>query len=75
LYGNITPGSAPPSATPRAAAAPPQSLREAVTRTAEEAERAHEVPIEVVCVGDAPFVDGYQPLLLALREATSNAAR
>lgn len=75
LYGNITPGSAPPYATPRAAAAPPQSLREAVTRTAEEAERAHEVPIEVVCVGDAPFVDGYQPLLLALREATSNAAR
>lgn len=75
LYGNISPSSAPPYATPRAEKAPPQSLREAVADIAEETERVNEVPIEVVCVGDAPFADGYKPLLLALREATSNAAR
>ena len=75
LYGNITPSSAPPYATPRASHAAPLTLREAVTRIAQETERVNEVPIEVVCVGDTPFAKGYQPLLLALREAASNAAR
>ena len=35
----------------------------------------HGVPVEVVCVGDAPLTDDSRPIVLAAREAIANAAR
>ena len=42
---------------------------------AAEVEDAHGVPVEVVCVGDAPVTEDDRPLVLATREAIVNAAR
>ena len=42
---------------------------------AAEVEDAHGVPVEVVCVGDAPITDEDRPLVLAAREAITNAAK
>jgi signal transduction histidine kinase len=42
---------------------------------AAEVEDAHGVPVEVVCVGDAPVTDSDRPLVLATREAITNAAK
>ena len=38
-------------------------------------EDLHGVPVEVVCVGDAPLTEADRPLVLAVREAMANAAR
>ena len=38
-------------------------------------EDAHGIPVEVVCVGDMPITDDDRPLVLAAREAITNAAK
>ncbi|GHC69469.1 histidine kinase [Nocardiopsis terrae] len=44
-------------------------------RVAAEVEEEHGVPIEVVCVGDAPIDDGVSAMLRAAREAMVNASK
>ncbi len=51
------------------------TLSAALREVAAAAEDAHGVPVEVVCVGDVPLTDAERPLVLAAREAISNAAR
>jgi signal transduction histidine kinase/phage shock protein PspC (stress-responsive transcriptional regulator) len=53
----------------------PDSLRRAVEETAARLEERHHVPVEVVCVGDAPLDDRLRALVQATAEAVSNAAR
>ena len=53
----------------------PDTLAAALRAVAAEAEDAHGVPVEVVCVGDAPVTDDDRPLVLATREAVFNAAK
>ncbi len=53
----------------------PDTLAAALRALAAEAEDAHGVPVEVVCVGDAPVTDDDRPLVLATREAVFNAAK
>jgi signal transduction histidine kinase len=53
----------------------PDTLAAALRAVAAEAEDAHGVPVEVVCVGDAPVSDDDRPLVLATREAIINAAK
>jgi signal transduction histidine kinase/phage shock protein PspC (stress-responsive transcriptional regulator) len=53
----------------------PATLAAALRAVAAEAEDAHGVPVEVVCVGDAPVSDEDRPLVLATREAVINAAK
>ena len=42
---------------------------------AAEVEDSHGVHVEVVCVGDAPLTEEDRPLILASREAMTNAAK
>ncbi len=51
------------------------TLAAALREVAAEVEDAHGVPVEVVCVGDLPLTDAERPLVLAAREAITNAAR
>jgi len=51
------------------------SLAAGVQSIANEVEAVHEVPVEVVTVGDCPLDDRMQALLGAAREATVNAAK
>jgi signal transduction histidine kinase/phage shock protein PspC (stress-responsive transcriptional regulator) len=53
----------------------PASLAAALRAVAAEVEDAHGVHVEVVCVGDAPVTDDDRPLVLAAREAMTNAAK
>jgi signal transduction histidine kinase len=53
----------------------PATLAAALRAVAAEAEDAHGVPVEVVCVGDVPVTDEDRPLVLATREAIVNAAK
>jgi len=53
----------------------PATLAAALRAVAAEVEDAHGVPVEVVCVGDAPVADEDRPLVLATREAMTNAAK
>ena len=53
----------------------PATLAAALREVAAEIEDAHGVPVEVVCVGDAPIADEDRPLVLATREAITNAAK
>jgi signal transduction histidine kinase/phage shock protein PspC (stress-responsive transcriptional regulator) len=53
----------------------PDTLAAALRQVAAEAEDAHGIPVEVVCVGDAPVTDEDRPLVLATREAVFNAAQ
>jgi signal transduction histidine kinase/phage shock protein PspC (stress-responsive transcriptional regulator) len=53
----------------------PDTLAAALRAVAAEVEDAHGVPVEVVCVGDAPVTDSDRPLVLATREAITNAAK
>ncbi len=46
-----------------------------VERLAEEVEALHEVPVDVVTVGDCPLDDPLRAVLAAAREATVNAAK
>ena len=57
------------------AGAGPATLAVALREVAAGVEDAHGVPVEVVCVGDAPVTDEDRPLVLAAREAMTNAAR
>lgn len=51
------------------------SLATALKAAAAEVEDTHGVPVEVVTVGDVPACEALQPLVMAAREAVSNAAR
>ena len=53
----------------------PATLAAALRTVAAEVEDAHGVHVEVVCVGDAPVTDEDRPLVLATREAMTNAAK
>lgn len=53
----------------------PATLAAALRAVAAEVEDAHGVPVEVVCVGDARIADEDRPLVLATREAITNAAK
>ncbi|MBT2367829.1 PspC domain-containing protein [Streptomyces sp. ISL-10] len=53
----------------------PDTLAEAVKRTAAEVEDKHGVPLEVVVVGDCPLDDKLAAQLQAAREAMVNAAK
>ncbi len=53
----------------------PATLAAALRSVAAEVEDAHGVHVEVVCVGDAPVTDEDRPLVLAAREAMTNAAK
>jgi signal transduction histidine kinase len=53
----------------------PATLAAALRAAAAEVEDAHGVPVEVVCVGDAPVAESDRPLVLAAREAMNNAAK
>lgn len=52
-----------------------ESVEAAIRQTVAEAEDAHAVAIEVVCVGDAPVDEPLLAALQAAREAVANAAR
>lgn len=58
-----------------AAGEAPATLSAAVRAVAAEVEDAHGVHVEVVCVGDAPITEEDRPLVLATREAITNAAK
>jgi signal transduction histidine kinase len=51
------------------------SLAGALREAAAEVEDSHNVPVEVVVVGDAPVSERLHPVVLAAREAMVNAAR
>ena len=53
----------------------PATLAPALRAVAAEVEDAHGIPVEVVCVGDMPITDDDRPLVLATREAITNAAK
>ncbi len=53
----------------------PATLAAALRAVAAEVEDAHGVHVEVVCVGDAPVTEEDRPLVLAAREAMTNAAK
>ena len=53
----------------------PDTLAAALRAVAAEVEDAHGVHVEVVCVGDAPVCEEDRPLVLATREAITNAAK
>jgi signal transduction histidine kinase/phage shock protein PspC (stress-responsive transcriptional regulator) len=53
----------------------PATLAAALRAVAAEVEDAQGVHVEVVCVGDAPVSDEDRPLVLATREAITNAAK
>ncbi|GAA2515279.1 PspC domain-containing protein [Streptomyces gobitricini] len=53
----------------------PDTLAEAVKRTAAEVEDKHGVPLEVVVVGDCPLDEGLAAQMQAAREAMVNAAK
>ncbi len=53
----------------------PETLADAVKRTAAEVEDAHGVPLEVVVVGDCPLDERLVAQLQAAREAMVNAAK
>ncbi len=57
------------------AAEAPATLAAALRAVAAEVEDSHGVPVEVVCVGDMPVTDDDRPLVLATREAITNAAK
>ncbi|WP_431043847.1 PspC domain-containing protein [Streptomyces sp. P1-3] len=64
-----------PEGTGKDEAEAPDTLAEAVRRTAAEVEDHHGVPIEVVVVGDCPLDDRLTAQLQAAREAMVNAAK
>ncbi len=53
----------------------PATVAAALRSVAAEVEDGHGVHVEVVCVGDAPVTDDDRPLVLAAREAITNAAK
>ncbi|WP_370123088.1 PspC domain-containing protein [Streptacidiphilus sp. MAP12-33] len=53
----------------------PETLAESVRKVAAEVEDLHGVPVEVICVGDAPMDEKLAAQLQAAREAMVNAAK
>ncbi len=53
----------------------PTTLEAALRSLAGEVDEAYGVPVDVVCVGDAPVSEELRALVLATREAVVNAAR
>lgn len=53
----------------------PETLAESVRKVAAEVEDLHGVPVEVICVGDAPMDEKLGAQLQAAREAMVNAAK
>jgi signal transduction histidine kinase len=53
----------------------PTTFAAALRTIAGETDDRYGVPVEVVCVGDAPVSERLRPLVLATREAVINAAR
>ncbi|WP_042451941.1 ATP-binding protein [Streptacidiphilus jiangxiensis] len=53
----------------------PETLAESVRKVAAEVEDLHGVPVEVICVGDAPMDERLAAQLQAAREAMVNAAK
>ncbi|GHH78743.1 histidine kinase [Streptomyces sulfonofaciens] len=64
-----------PGASGESAEAAPDTLAEAVRRSAAEVEDKHGVPIEVVIVGDCPLDEPLSAQMQAAREAMVNAAK
>jgi signal transduction histidine kinase/phage shock protein PspC (stress-responsive transcriptional regulator) len=64
-----------PEGTGKAEEQGPETLAEAVRRTAAEVEDHHGVPVEVVCVGDCPLDEKLGAQVQAAREAMVNAAK
>ncbi|MQY16350.1 hypothetical protein SRB5_65480 [Streptomyces sp. RB5] len=64
-----------PEGTGKDEEAEPDTLAEAVRKTAAEVEDYHGVPVEVVCVGDCPVDERLSAQLQAAREAMVNAAK
>ncbi|MFD0414135.1 PspC domain-containing protein [Streptomyces sp. NPDC127108] len=64
-----------PEGTGKDEAEEPDTLAEAVRRSAAEVEDKHGVPIEVVVVGDCPLDDRLTAQMQAAREAMVNAAK
>ncbi|MEU7280286.1 PspC domain-containing protein [Streptomyces sp. NPDC045431] len=64
-----------PEGTGKDADEEPETLAEAVKRTAAEVEDTHGVPIEVVVVGDCPLDEKLAAQAQAAREAMVNAAK
>ncbi|PJE94765.1 histidine kinase [Streptomyces carminius] len=64
-----------PAGTGRDEEDTPDTLAEAVRKTAAEVEDHHGVPVEVVCVGDCPLDERLAAQLQAAREAMVNAAK
>ncbi|MGA4840108.1 PspC domain-containing protein [Streptomyces sp. G45] len=64
-----------PEGTGKEEAEEPDTLAEAVRRSAAEVEDKHGVPIEVVVVGDCPLDDRLRAQMQAAREAMVNAAK
>ncbi|MGP3927074.1 PspC domain-containing protein [Streptomyces sp. 8N616] len=64
-----------PEGTGKEEAEQPETLAEAVKRTAAEVEDHHGVPVEVVCVGDCPLDEKLAAQIQAAREAMVNAAK
>lgn len=62
LYGSVEDGAA-------------GGLRTALERVCAEVEELHDVPVELVVVGDIPVDDRVRELVAATREATVNAAK
>jgi phage shock protein PspC (stress-responsive transcriptional regulator) len=55
--------------------APGESLAASLEAAAAEVEETHQVPVDVVAVGDAPLDDDARALVAAAREAMVNAAK
>ncbi|MDN3296718.1 PspC domain-containing protein [Streptomyces ficellus] len=64
-----------PEGTGKDEAEEPETLAEAVKRTAAEVEDTHGVPLEVVVVGDCPLDEKLGAQMQAAREAMVNAAK
>ncbi|MFE0099693.1 PspC domain-containing protein [Streptomyces sp. NPDC059009] len=64
-----------PEGTGKDEAEEPDTLAEAVRRSAAEVEDKHGVPLEVVVVGDCPLDDRLSAQMQAAREAMVNAAK
>ncbi|MGP3981963.1 PspC domain-containing protein [Streptomyces sp. KR80] len=64
-----------PEGTGRQDEEEPETLAEAMRRTAADVEDHHGVPVEVVCVGDCPLDEKLGAQVQAAREAMVNAAK
>lgn len=71
LYGNVTSG----GTITGSATDLPDSLKDAIAAVCAQLEQQHGVEIDLITVGDVPVCSKVLPLVLAAREAASNAVR